>query len=55
MAELQGVIRSVLTIKENYASPYVVYPSQGHTYIHDGVLNQDATVKLAVDKAILEA
>jgi len=51
-AEWQGVILSLLSIEENYKSPYVVYLPQGHTYIHDSKLYQDAAAKVAVDKAI---
>ena len=54
-AELQGVILSLLSIKENYESPYVVYPLEGHMYIYDSLLYQDAAAKLAVDKAISKA
>jgi len=51
-AELQGVILSLFSIKENYESPYVVYPPEGRTYIHDSLLYQDAAAESAVDKAI---
>ena len=51
-AELQRVIESSLVIKEKYESPYVVYPPDGHTYIHDSQFCWDAADKLAVDKAI---
>jgi len=51
-AELQGVMLSLLSIEVNYESPYVLYPLEGHTYIHNGVLNRDAAAKLAVDRAI---
>jgi len=51
-AELQGVILSLLSIEEKYEYPYVVYPPEGHTYIHDSLFYQDAAAKLAVDKAI---
>jgi len=54
MAELQGVILSLLSIKENYESLYGVYLAQGHMYIHDSLLYQDASAaKSVVDKAIL--
>jgi len=46
------VILSLLLIEENYESPYVAYPPEGHTYIHDSPLYQDGAAKLAVDKAI---
>jgi hypothetical protein len=55
MAELQGVILSFQSIKENYESLYVVYPLEGHRYIHNSLLYQDAAAKLVVDKAILKA
>jgi hypothetical protein len=51
--ELQGVILSLLSIKENYESPYVVYPPEEHMYIHDTLLCQDTAAMLAFDKAIL--
>ena len=51
-AELQGVMLSLFSIEEKYESPYVVYPPEGHTYIHYSLLCQDAEAKLAVDKAI---
>jgi hypothetical protein len=51
-AELQGFILSLLTIEEKYKSPYVVYPLEGLTKIHDISFYQDATAKLVVDWAI---
>jgi hypothetical protein len=39
----------------DYESPYVVYPPEGHTYIHGSLVYQDAAAKLAVDKAISQA
>ena len=51
-AEFEGVILSLLSIEENYESPYVVYRPGGHTYIHDWLFYQDAAAQLAVDKAI---
>jgi len=53
IAELQGVILNLLLIKENDGSLYVLYPPEGHTYIHGSLLYPDAAAKLAVDKAIL--
>jgi len=50
--ELQGVILSLVSIKGNYESPYVVYLPEGDTYIHNSLLYQDAAAKSAVDKAI---
>jgi len=52
MAELQGVILSLLSMEENYESPYVVYLPEEHTYIYDSLLYQNAAARLAVDKAI---
>jgi len=48
-AELRGVILSLLSNKENFESPYVVYPLEGHTVIHSSLLYQDAAAKLTVD------
>jgi hypothetical protein len=53
MTELQGVILSMLLIRENYESPYVAYLPEGHTYIHDSQLYQDAAANEGVDKALL--
>jgi hypothetical protein len=52
MAELQSVILSVLSIKDDYKSQYDVYPPEGHTYTHNSPLYQHGAAKLAVDKAI---
>jgi hypothetical protein len=38
-----------------YESPYVVYPPEGHMYIHGSLFYQDAAAKLAVKKAISQA
>jgi len=45
MAELQGVILSVLLIKENDESLYVIYLLEGQTYIHNRLLCHDAAAK----------
>jgi len=52
MAKLKAFIPSLLSIEENYESPYVVYLPEGHIYIDDSLLYQDAAANLAVDKAI---
>jgi len=52
MVELQGVIQSLLSIEQKYESPYEVNPLEGHTYIHGGLLHQDAAGNLVVNKAI---
>jgi len=38
-AELEGFILSLLSIQENYESPDVVYPPEGHMNLHDIVLH----------------
>jgi len=45
MAESQGLILGLLSIKENYESLYVVYWQEAQTYIHDSLLYQDAAAK----------
>jgi hypothetical protein len=54
-AELQGVILSLLSIKENDESLCVLYPPEGHTFDYDSQLYQDAAARSAVDKAISQA
>jgi len=51
-AEWQGFIISLLSIEEKYASPYMVYPPEGHTYLHHILLNYNTAEKLAFNKAI---
>jgi hypothetical protein len=50
-AELQGVILSLLSIKEKYESLYVANPPEEHMISHDIRLYEDAAAKLAVDSA----
>jgi hypothetical protein len=38
MAELQGVILRLLSIEENYESPYVAYPPEEDMIFHDIIL-----------------
>ena len=51
-AELLVVILSMLSVKENYQSAYVVYPPEGHRCINNSLLDQNAADRLVVDKAI---
>ena len=40
-------------MEEKYAFPYVVYLPEGHMYLHDIQLYQDAEAKVMVDQTLL--
>ena len=50
---LPGIILRLLSIEDEYESPFAIYPPDKHMYFHSVLMYEDATAILVVYESIL--